>query len=87
MSELLDTIVKVIEEKINPILAVDRGAVEVAEVREDEGVVVVRYTGRCAGCPATPLTHRKVVTSALLAADRSIRKVEYTLLEEDDGET
>ncbi len=86
MSELLDTIVKVIEEKINPVLAVDRGAIEVAELREDEGVLVVRYTGRCAGCPATPLTHRKVVTSALLGAVRSLRKVEYTLLEEGDGE-
>jgi Fe-S cluster biogenesis protein NfuA len=81
----LDTVNKVIEEKINPVLAVDRGAVEVAEVRESEGVVVVRYKGRCAGCPAAPITHSKIVTAALLAADRSIRKVEYTMLEEGDG--
>jgi Fe-S cluster biogenesis protein NfuA len=84
LSALSDIVVNVIEEKINPLLAADRGSVELAEVREEEGVVVVRYRGRCAGCPAMPLTHQKVVTAVLLAADRSIRKVEYTLLEDDD---
>lgn len=85
MSSLLDTVNRIVEEKINPVLAVDRGSVEVVEVRQDEGVVVLRYRGRCAGCPAAPITHRKIVTSALVSADRSIRKVEYTLFGGDDG--
>ena len=84
MSALLDTVIDVIDRKVNPLLAADGGAVEVVEVREDEGVVLVRYVGRCAGCPALALTHKKVVTTTLLAADRTIRRVEYTLLEPDD---
>jgi Fe-S cluster biogenesis protein NfuA len=81
----LDTVNRIVEEKINPVLAVDRGSVEVVEVRQDEGVVVLRYRGRCAGCPAAPITHKKIVTGALVSADRSIRKVEYTLFGGDDG--
>jgi len=81
----MEKISKIIEEKVNPLLGVDRGSVEVADLREEEGVVVVRYSGRCAGCPALPITHDKVVTAVLLAADRSIRKVEYTLRDPEDG--
>ncbi len=86
MNSLLETVSKIIDERINPLLAVDRGSVEVVDVNEQSGLVKVRYRGRCAGCPALSVTHRKVVTAALLAADRTIRKVEYTLLDPlDEG--
>jgi Fe-S cluster biogenesis protein NfuA len=85
LSALAETVEKVIEEKINPLLGADRGSVELAEAREDEGVVVVRYRGRCAGCPALTITHRKVVTALLVAADRSIRRVDFTLLDTDES--
>lgn len=71
---------------MKPLLAVDRGGIEVVEVREAEGAVVVRYLGRCAGCPVLSTTHAKVVTAALLAASPFVKTVEYTLLSGEDGE-
>jgi Fe-S cluster biogenesis protein NfuA len=85
LDSLLDTVVKIVNDRINPLLAVDRGAIEIVDVREDEGVVLVRYTGRCAGCPALSITHRKIVSAALISADRSIRKVDYTLMPSDEA--
>lgn len=86
MDSLHATVEEVVAQRINPLLEKDRGSVEVVEVDEPAGVVRVRYRGRCAGCPALSITHRKVVTATLLAADRSITRVEYTLLDpEDEG--
>ena len=75
----------VIEEQVRPLLAVDRGGIEVVEVREADGAVVVRYLGRCAGCPVLTTTHAKVVTPALLASSPLVRTVEYTILSGEDG--
>lgn len=42
-------------EKIRPALMADGGNVELVEVSED-GVVKVRLTGACSGCPMSQLT-------------------------------
>lgn len=42
-------------EKIRPALMADGGNVELVEVSED-GVVKVRLTGACGGCPMSQLT-------------------------------
>lgn len=84
MESLRDTVTRTVDETINPLLAVDRGSMEVVDVDERTGVVRVCYRGRCAGCPALAITHRKVVSAALIAADRAVTRVEYTLLEKED---
>ncbi len=41
--------------KIRPALQADGGDVELVEVKED-GVVLVRLTGACGGCPMSQMT-------------------------------
>lgn len=42
-------------EKIKPMLAADGGSVELVEVTPD-GVVKVKLTGACGGCPMSSMT-------------------------------
>jgi len=43
-------------EKVRPSLQADGGDVEVVEVEEDTGIVRLRLTGHCAGCPMSQMT-------------------------------
>jgi Fe-S cluster biogenesis protein NfuA len=54
-------------EELRPALAAHAGGVELVEVRE--GVVRLRYTGMCTGCPLRPLTTASTVRPALLDLD------------------
>jgi Fe-S cluster biogenesis protein NfuA len=44
-----------LDEKVRPMLQMDGGDVELVEVADD-GVVKVRLTGGCSGCPMAGLT-------------------------------
>jgi Fe-S cluster biogenesis protein NfuA len=48
--------VKQVIEKIRPALQADGGDVELVEV--DEGIVKLRLTGACVGCPMSEMTLR-----------------------------
>ena len=50
--------------KIRPFLQADGGDVELVEVTED-GVVKVRLTGACGGCPMSQMTLKHGVEKAL----------------------
>ena len=52
--ELKDRVAQVLAEEIGPALDLDGAAIEVVGV--DGGVVQVRLTGACAGCPSTVMT-------------------------------
>jgi len=64
---------KVIEEKLRPMLAHDGGDLEVADMKETDGVteVYVSYMGACRGCPS--------------AATGTLNVIEETLQKELDG--
>jgi Fe-S cluster biogenesis protein NfuA len=49
------------------VLGAHAGGVELVEV--DRGVVRIRYTGMCTGCPLRPLTTASTVRPALLDVD------------------
>ncbi len=51
VSPLRDRIAKVMADEVLPILQMDGGGVEVLDV--SDGVVQVRLTGTCSGCPST----------------------------------
>jgi Fe-S cluster biogenesis protein NfuA len=53
--KMQEKIEKVIDEKIRPGLQMDGGDIEFVEVGDD-GVVKVRLTGACGGCPMSQLT-------------------------------
>ncbi|MBN1786731.1 MAG: NifU family protein [Candidatus Methanofastidiosa archaeon] len=48
--------VKEVLDKIRPILQADGGDVELVEVDEKTGKVMVKLTGACGGCPMSQMT-------------------------------
>lgn len=47
---------KILNEEIKPNLMLHGGSIELVNVDEKGGVVTVRLTGACAGCPMSQLT-------------------------------
>lgn len=70
-----DRIEKVLEEEVRPMLAMHGGNVELIEVT-DKGVVKVRLTGGCAGCPAAQMTVVGIVEQAIKSKVPEVKKVE-----------
>ncbi|MDZ7261802.1 MAG: NifU family protein [candidate division KSB1 bacterium] len=63
---------------IRPALQADGGNVELLEVSQD-GVVLVRLTGACVGCPAAQMTLKMGVEKTLREQVPEIKKVEAIL--------
>jgi Fe-S cluster biogenesis protein NfuA len=65
--------------QIVPLLAVDRGSVELHKADPAAARVVLRYSGTCAGCPGLTVTHERLVVPLLLHAFPAIAKVEASI--------
>lgn len=52
---MIEQIKKVIEDEINPYLAMHAGGCELVDV-DDDGVVVLKLFGGCSGCPSSQIT-------------------------------
>ncbi len=61
--------------RIEPTLQADGGGIELVEVTDD-GVVKVRLTGACGGCPMSQITLSQVVERTLKQEVDGIKKVE-----------
>jgi len=61
-------------EKIRPMLQADGGNVELVEVT-DGGVVKVRLTGACGGCPMSQMTLKMGVERVIKEAIPEIKEV------------
>ena len=70
-----EKIEKILETKINPMLAMENGSVELVEVT-DGGVVKVKLTGACAGCPMSSMTLKMFVEQVLKEEIPEIKSVE-----------
>ena len=75
MAETLSTKVTDALETIRPYLKADGGDVELVKVSE-EGIVEVRLTGACVGCPMSQMTLRAGIERALMREVPGIRRVE-----------
>ena len=62
-------------EKVRPYLQADGGDVELVKVTE-EGIVEVKLTGACVGCPMSQMTLRAGIERALLRDVPGIKRVE-----------
>ncbi|MEA5000966.1 MAG: NifU family protein [Endomicrobiaceae bacterium] len=60
--------------KIRPSLQADGGNVELVEVTED-GIVKVRLTGACGGCPMATMTLQYGVKKAIMEAIPEVKNV------------
>lgn len=61
-------------EKIRPALQRDGGDVELVEVGED-GIVKVRLTGACGGCPMSAITLKQGIERVLKQEVASVKEV------------
>jgi len=75
MSENMSEKIENALETIRPYLRADGGDVEFVSV-SDEGIVEVRLTGACVGCPMSQMTLRAGVERALMREVPGIRRVE-----------
>ncbi|MBC8413506.1 MAG: NifU family protein [Nitrospira sp.] len=62
-------------EKVRPMLQRDGGDVELVDVQED-GVVKVRLTGACAGCPMSTMTLKNAIEDTIKKEVPGIKSVE-----------
>lgn len=62
-------------EEVRPHLQLDGGDVELVEV-QDDGVVKVRLTGSCAGCPMSQMTLKWGVENYLKKKIPEVKSVE-----------
>jgi len=56
--------VETVLDKIRPALVADGGNVELVDVK-DEGIVEVKLTGACAGCPMSEMTLKMGIEQVL----------------------
>lgn len=61
-------------ETIRPSLIADGGNVELVDV-DDEGVVKLRLTGHCAGCPMSQMTLKNGIERVLKSAIPEVQQV------------
>ena len=64
---------EVLNSKIRPLLQADGGDIELVDV--EEGVVKVRLTGACAGCPGAAMTLQMGVERLLKEAVPEVERV------------
>ncbi len=75
MNDAMNERVKKALESIRPYLQADGGDVELVKVTE-QGIVEVKLTGACVGCPMSQMTLRAGVERALIREVPGIRRVE-----------
>ncbi|MDD4909275.1 MAG: NifU family protein [Candidatus Omnitrophica bacterium] len=63
-------------DKIRSMLYADGGNVELVAVDEKEGVVKVRLTGACVGCPMSSMTLKNGIERALKEEIPEVKRVE-----------
>ena len=73
MNDTKKLVVKALE-KIRPMLQRDGGDIELVEV--NDGVVKVRLTGACKGCPMSQMTLKQGVEKLLLKEVPGLKEVQ-----------
>jgi Fe-S cluster biogenesis protein NfuA len=69
-----EEIEKILKEEVNPVLAMHGGGAELVDVTD--GIVKIKLTGGCAGCPMSQMTLASVVEEAIKAKLPAVKKVE-----------
>ena len=67
--------VQAVLDKVRPMLQRDGGDVELVDV-QDDGVVKVKLTGACAGCPMSTMTLKNAIEETIKNEIPEIRSVE-----------
>jgi Fe-S cluster biogenesis protein NfuA len=76
INKMLEEVKGVIEKDIRPLLEMEGGSIELEGV--DDGVVKVRLTGACAGCPMSQFTLVNFVEATLKDKVPGVKQVVAT---------
>ena len=71
---MLEEVKEVIEKEVRPVLEREGGSIELEGV-DDDGVVKVRLTGACAGCPMSQFTLVNFVEATVKDKVPEVKKV------------
>ncbi len=77
-----ERIKQVLAEKINPILGEHSGGAVLTKL--EDGVVTVRLTGACSGCPSAQITTEEIVKEMLMEEIAEIKDVKLDTSVSDD---
>ena len=64
--------------KVRPMLQRDGGDVELVDV-QDDGIVKVKLTGACAGCPMSTMTLKNAIEETIKKEIPEIKSVEQVM--------
>lgn len=78
---MLKKIEKVLEERVRPQLSAHEGNVEIAGF--DDGILKIRLTGRCSGCPSAKLTTEEMIGRII---HEELPEVKDTILISETGQ-
>jgi len=79
---LMNEIEKVLDERVRPDLALHGGNIRI--INFDKGILLVRMTGQCSGCPSAELTMENLVNTELKQAFPAISQVVMDIGVSDD---
>ena len=71
----IDSIERVLDEKVRPALKRDSGDISVTSWDEETGELTVRFLGACSGCPAQQQTVEGIVEKELMEALPEVKKI------------
>ena len=75
MSKLTNERVEEVLNKVRPYLQEDGGDIELVDITDD-GIIKVKLTGACQGCPMSQMTLRAGVERALISELPEVKRVE-----------
>lgn len=85
-SEIEEAIKTALVERIAPLLAFHKGGAEFSSFDSETGILTIRFTGTCIGCPMSTLTLKSGVESEMLEAVPEIQEVRAEGVDEEDFE-
>ena len=85
-SEIEEAIKNALTERVAPMLALHKGGAEYVSFYAESGILTIRFTGTCVGCPMSTLTLKSGVEAEMLEAVPEIQEVHAEGVDEDEFE-
>lgn len=73
--EILERIQKILDEKVNPQLALHNGSAIATEFDETENAAYIKFCGACAACMSSTETFETLVEKEILSGCPDVKKV------------
>ena len=75
---------EIIQSRVRPFVQEDGGDIKYIDFVEDDGLVLIRMTGSCAGCPSSAVTLKNGIENMLKHYVAEVTEVRAVADEEED---